>query len=297
MELRQLRHFLALASEGTFTQAATRETIVQSGLSSSISALERDLGVLLYVRNSRPIRLTAEGEALVPFARRTLDAAESASQAVREVHGALTGKLRIGTVQTRGTAYRLSEWLGEFSKLYPGLDIFIQQLSATRQLEMLVTGELDCVIGRTMGATPAGLETTAITSEPLVLVCARSHPLAGKTVDLPALAHERFVETLPGWASRVQTDAAFAAAGVTRRITCEVGEWGMVTDLVGVGLGIAFVPDVLLDGRDDLATVTVSGSTLALTVALIRPTSHASTPAARRFSEFVEQKLSSTAHT
>jgi DNA-binding transcriptional LysR family regulator len=266
---------------------------VQSGLSSSIGALERDLGVLLYVRNSRPIRLTAEGKALVPFARRTLDAADAASQAVREVHGALSGTLRIGTVQTRGTAYRLSEWLGEFSQLYPGLDIFIQQLPATRQLELLVAGELDCVIGPTTGITPAGLETTAITSEPLLLACARRHPLAGKTVDLTALANERFIETLPGWASRVQTDAAFAAAQVSRRITCEVGEWGMVTDLVEVGLGIAFVPDVLLDGRDTLATITVSGSTLALSIALIRPTNHASTPAARRFSDFAQQKLGS----
>jgi len=291
MELRQLRHFLALASEGSFTRAATRETIVQSGLSSSITALERDLGVLLYVRNTRPVRLTAEGEALVPFARHTLDAADAASQAVREVHGALGGKLRVGTVQTRGTVYRLSEWLGEFSRLYPGLDIFIQQLPATRQLEMLVAGELDCVIGPTTGTTPPGVETTAITSDPLLLACARNHPLAGKTVELAALANERFIETLPGWASRAQTDAAFAAARVARRITCEVGEWGMVTDLVGVGLGIAFVPDVLLEGRDTLATITVVDSSLALSIALIRPTSHASTPAARRFSEFVQQKL------
>jgi DNA-binding transcriptional LysR family regulator len=291
MELRQLRHFLALASEANFTRAAARENIVQSGLSSSITALERDLGVLLYVRNTRPVRLTAEGEALVPFARYALDAADAAGQAVREVHGGLSGKLRIGTIQTRGTAYRLSEWLGEFSQLYPGLDIFIQQLAATRQIEMLEAGELDCVIGPTMGSIPTGLEITAITSEPLVLACDLDHPLAGTTVDLSVVGNERFIETLPGWASREQTDAAFAAAQVARRITCEVGEWGMVTDLVGVGLGIAFVPDVLVNGRDDLASITVADLSLALSIALIRPTNHAATPAARRFSEFVHQKL------
>jgi DNA-binding transcriptional LysR family regulator len=291
MELRHLRHFVALASERNFTRAAARENIVQSGLSSSITALERDLGVLLYVRGTRPVRLTPEGEVLLPLARYTLDAADTASQAVREVNGALSGKLRIGTVQTRGTAYRLSEWLGEFSLLYPGLDIFIQQLPAARQVEMLVVGELDCVVGPTIGGIPAGLETTAITSEPLLLACEPSHPLAGKRVDLAALADERFIETLPGWASRQQTDAAFAAARITRRVTCEVGEWGMVTDLVRVGLGIAFVPDVLLYPHDDLATITVAGVSLALTIALIRPASQASTPAARRFSEFVQQKL------
>ena len=295
MELRQLRHFLALASESNFTRAAARENIVQSGLSSSIAALEHDLGVLLYVRSTRPVRLTAEGEALVPFARYALDAADAASQAVQEVHGGLSGKLRVGTIQTRGTAYRLSAWLGEFSQLYPRLDIFIQQTSAARQIEMLDAGELDCVIGPTTGSIPAGLEVTVITSEPLVLACDRNHPLAGTTVELAALTHERFIETLPGWSSREQTDAAFAAAGVGRRITCEVGEWGMATDLVGVGLGIAFVPDVLVAGRDDLASVAVDNLSLALTIALIRPTSHASTPAARRFSEFVHSKLASPA--
>jgi DNA-binding transcriptional LysR family regulator len=296
MELRNLRHFLALASEHNFTHAAARENIVQSGLSSSITALERDLGVLLYVRHTRPVRLTAEGEALVPFARRALDAADAAGQAVREVHDALSGTLRIGTGQTRGTADRLSEWLGEFAQLYPGLDIFIQQLPATRQVEMLVAGELDCVIGPTPESIPDGLETTVITSEPLVLVCAHNHPLAGETVDLAALVSERFIETLPGWATRAQTDAAFASARIARRITCEVGEWGMVTGLVGVGLGIAFVPDVLLDGRANLETITVAGLSIALTIALIRPTSHSSTPAARRFSEFVPKKLESAAH-
>jgi DNA-binding transcriptional LysR family regulator len=64
MEIRHLRHFLSLASEGNFTRAAARETIVQSGLSSSIAALERDLGVPLYVRNTRPVRLTERAAAL-----------------------------------------------------------------------------------------------------------------------------------------------------------------------------------------------------------------------------------------
>ncbi|MCU1597666.1 MAG: transcriptional regulator, LysR family [Glaciihabitans sp.] len=291
MEIRHLRHFLALASEGNFTRAAARESIVQSGLSSSIAALERDLGVLLYVRNTRPVRLTAEGTALVPFARRTLDAADAASQAVREVHGALSGKLRIGTVQTRGNARRLSEWLGEFTLLYPGLDLFIQQMPANRMIAMLTAGDLDCVVGPATDSPPAVLDITHITSESLELACLPHHPLAGKMVDLTALAGERFVETHPGWASRMQTDAAFAAAGITRRVTCEVGEWGMVIDMVKAGLGIAFVPDVLRKAEDDLATIVVKGLSLPRTIDLILPSGHAATPAARRFADFVQQQL------
>ena len=65
MELRQLRHFLALVEERSITRAAKRELIVQSGLSNSLQALERELATPLYIRGTRPVRLTAAGEALV----------------------------------------------------------------------------------------------------------------------------------------------------------------------------------------------------------------------------------------
>jgi DNA-binding transcriptional LysR family regulator len=295
MEIRQLRHFLALASEQNFTRAAALENIVQSGLSASVGSLERDLGVLLYVRNTRPVRLTAEGEALVPFARHTLDAADAASQAVREVHGALSGKLRIGTVQTRSPAYQLSDWLGDFALQYPGLDIFILQLTAVDMETLLITGQLDCVVGPATARRIPGLEVTSITSEQLVLACMPSHPLAGKTVNLDALEGERFVETLPGWTTRAQTDAAFAAARVSRRVSCEVGEWSIVTDLVRVGLGIAFIPDMLLTRGEGLATIQVNDVSLTRMIDLILPSGHAATPAAQRFADFVRKRIAVSA--
>jgi pimeloyl-ACP methyl ester carboxylesterase len=84
MELRQLRHFLALVEERSITRAANRELIVQSGLSNSLQALERELGTPLYVRGTRPVRRTAAGDALVGPARRTLTSAAQAEQAVHQ---------------------------------------------------------------------------------------------------------------------------------------------------------------------------------------------------------------------
>src|SRR3954453_8449666 len=96
MELRQLRHFLAVVEERSITQAAKRELIVQAGLSNSIHALERELGTPLYVRGTRPVRLPAAGEALVGAARRTLTSAAQAEQAVHQTRDALIGTLRVG---------------------------------------------------------------------------------------------------------------------------------------------------------------------------------------------------------
>ena len=83
MELRQLRHFLALAQERSVTRAARSELIVQSGLSNPLQALERELGTPLYVRGTGPVRLTAAGEAL-------------AEQAVQRTRDVLPGTLRLG---------------------------------------------------------------------------------------------------------------------------------------------------------------------------------------------------------
>jgi DNA-binding transcriptional LysR family regulator len=295
MEIRHLKHFLALASERNFTKAAAREAIVQSGLSSSVGALERDLGVLLYVRNTRPVRLTAEGEALVPFARHTLDAADAAGQAVREAHGALSGRLRIGTVLTSGASCPLSEWLGEFAVDYPGIDIHVQQLPAAQMMRMISVGELDCVVGPSSTGEAGGLEVSAVSAERLLLSCRTDHPLAGSTVDIRELAGERFVETQPGWATRADADTAFAAAGVSRRIACEVGEWTMLLDLVRVGMGIAFLPEHLTIDQPDISTIEVTGVGLYRRIDLIVPTGHAATPAARRFANHVQRALSARA--
>ena len=146
MELRHLRHFVSLAEERSFTAAASRELIVQSGLSSSVRALEKEMGALLFVRGTRPVRLTAEGEALLPAARHALDAAEAARQAVRDVHGVLTGTLRIGALQTSGHTLPFAAWLAQFSRAHPGVDISVRELPSVRMLNMVADGELDCAL-------------------------------------------------------------------------------------------------------------------------------------------------------
>lgn len=92
MELRQLELFVAVAEELRFTRAAQRMNIVQSGLSSSIGALERELDAKLLVRSAQAVRRTREGEALLAEARRVLAAAGAAQAAVAAVAGGLRGR-------------------------------------------------------------------------------------------------------------------------------------------------------------------------------------------------------------
>lgn len=243
MELRQLRHFLALAEEQNFTRAAGRENIVQSGLSNSIHSLERELETPLYVRGSRPIRLTAAGFALEGPARRTLSSAGYARQAVRDTREAISGTLRLGAMQLAEHVVPLAEYVAKFVRDYPGITVQIQQLGAVEMLAMVESGELDCAIVPAPPSAGHRLRLVKLGRESMKLAVGPEHPLAReKTVRLSQLEGERFVEVPQAWTSRLLNDAAFAGQGLARTIVCEVNSWDLVLQFVGAGVGVAIVP-------------------------------------------------------
>ncbi|BDZ57966.1 LysR family transcriptional regulator [Barrientosiimonas endolithica] len=98
VDLRQLEYFLAVAEELSFTRAAHRLHVVQSGVSASIKSLERDVGAPLLDRSSKHVRLTDAGARLVPQAYAVLEAAQRARDAVAADDGELSGTVRLGTM-------------------------------------------------------------------------------------------------------------------------------------------------------------------------------------------------------
>src|SRR4051812_43529894 len=290
MELRQLRHFLALVEERSVTGAAKRELIVQSGLSNSIQALERELGTPLYVRGTRPVRLTAAGEALVGAARRTVTSAAQAEEAVHHTRDVLIGTLRLGISLSAQHLVPFASYLGEFARDHPGIDLRLQYAPGLTMISMLESGELDCVIGPAVRQVP-GVRMTPLAREPMLLVCRSDHRLADQAeVDLGQLADERFVEVPPGWTGRLLSDAAFAGEGIPRRIACEIGDWELFLELVSEGVGVGFAPvglryPVLTAPDSVLRLIAVSGVALERHIHLMLPSAGETSPAARRFAE------------
>src|SRR5580698_4398468 len=275
MELRQLRHFLALVEERSITRAAKRELIVQSGLSNSLQALERELGTPLYVRGTRPVRLTAAGEALVGPARRTVTSAAQAEQAVHHTRDVLIGTLRIGVSLSAQHLVPFASYLGEFTRDHPGVDLRLQYAPGLTMISMVGSGELDCVIGPAVSQVP-GVRMTR---------------LAGQArVSIRHLAGERFVEVPAGWTARLLSDAAFASEGIRRRVVCEVGDWELFLELVSAGVGIGFAPaglryPVLTAPGSVLRLIPVAGGRLERHIYLILPSVGETSPAARRFAD------------
>src|SRR5215469_1170785 len=122
MELRQLAYFVAIAEERNFTRAAERIPIAQPAISQQIRRLESELGEELFVRDRRGIRLTAAGELLLPHARAMLAGAEHAREAMTALRGLHTGHLAFGFVVPLPDE-RLAGLLGEFHRMYPGIEL------------------------------------------------------------------------------------------------------------------------------------------------------------------------------
>src|SRR5918999_450480 len=191
MEFRQLEHFVAVAEERHFTRAAQRLHIVQSGLSASIRALERELDAALFVRSTRRVELTPAGRALLPEARRTLAAARSATEAVAAVQGLLRGSLAVGTMQILPPTVDLVAVLGRFHARHPGVELRLHQAGTGTLLEGVAAGALDLAMVAPVGPVPQGISMRPLASDQLLAACAPGHRLAGRDqVDLPDLAGE-----------------------------------------------------------------------------------------------------------
>src|SRR5260370_28693659 len=290
MELRQLRHFLALVEERSIARAAKRELIVQSGLSNSLQALERELGTALDVRGTRRVGCAAGGEVLVGTVRRTLTSAAQAEQAVRHTRDVLIGTLRLGVSLSAQHLVPFASYLGEFTRDHPGIDLRLQYAPALTMISMVETGELDCVIGPAVSQVP-GVRMTRLAREPLHLVCRADRRLAEQAeVNMRQLANERFVEVPAGWTARLLSDAAFAGEGIPRRVVCEVGDWELFLELVSAGVGIGFAPvglqyPVLTAPDSVLRLVAVEGVHLERHIYLILPPAGETSPAAQRFAD------------
>jgi DNA-binding transcriptional LysR family regulator len=247
MEIRQLEHFAAVAEEESFTRAARRLNYVQSALSVSIQSLERELGLRLFDRDTRRVALTDAGEALLPAAHQTLASVEQTRDVAAELKGVVRGTLRIGIMQSLGFL-DVPALLGELHRRHPDVEIQMRPSpgGSVALLEELGRGGIDIAFASVID-DPAGVDIAELGTEELYLVGARElMPARRTTVNLTDLGDATFVEFPTGWGVRSVVDRAFAAAGVSRRVTIEVADVSTYLQLLDARLGVAVSPRSLL---------------------------------------------------
>jgi DNA-binding transcriptional LysR family regulator len=288
VELRHLEHFLAVAEEQSFTRAAARLHLVQSALSVSVRALERELGGRLFDRTTHRVELTDAGEALVPEARRTLAAADAARDAVAAVHGGVRGTVRIGIMHSL-SLIDLAALLTRYHRERPQVQL-IPRTAPAGSVELTAEveeGRLDLAFASLPGGYPATISARPLASEEMLLACPPDHPFARRRqIPLAELDGERFVDFPAGWGTRLAADRLFLEAGIRREIAVEVADIPNVIDLVKAGLGFAFVgPSTVPDSKGLSLRHVLPGP--VFTVSLITPELRPLSAAARVLADLI----------
>ena len=178
-ELRQLEYFIAVASEMNFSRAAQRVHVVQSALSTSVSKLEKELGVELFDRSRQQIKITPAGEMLREHARRVIHTARMAKDSMSEYRGELSGTVELGSLVSFG-ALDVPKVLGEFHRNYPLVRIRLRQsqTGSMAYLSAIADGSLDLALVSAPDRFPASIEMRMLCQEPMVFVCRPDHRLA-----------------------------------------------------------------------------------------------------------------------
>lgn len=248
MEQRQLQFFVAVAEELSFTRAARRTHAVQSTVSASVKALERDLGAPLFERSTTRVALTEAGKALLPEARRALDALDRARARVDGVRGEVTGVLKVGTLSGLA-AVDLRALVRDFAERHPRvqLSLAIDADGTEGLLEALRKRRLDVAFVGVQNQVPGVRLMPVATYHPRLIVPA-GHALADRDrVTRAEVAEEPFVDLPSGFCNRSRSDDDFGCAGFTRRIAVEVSDLSAVPGFVESGIGIALVPPLIAE--------------------------------------------------
>ena len=242
MDDRRLRYFLAIVDEGSVTRAAERLRVAQPSLSQAVRAFEQELGVELFHRVGRGLRLSAAGQALTGPARQILRAMDDARNAISGVVELRAGTLEIAALATLAVD-PMAKLIGRFRELHPGLRVTVLEPESADGVRALVR-EGACELGAAHLPLP-GDQLTAhpLGEQELLFVLPpdaapnREHPLGARE-----LAQTPLVVSPPGTSTRILLEQALATVGVTPQIAVQTAAREAIVPLVLAGAGAALLP-------------------------------------------------------
>jgi DNA-binding transcriptional LysR family regulator len=241
-ELRHLVYFHEVARQLHFRKAAEALAVAQPALSRQIAQLERELGVMLFVRSRRRVELTPAGRLLAERVEPLLRSLNGITKELEAMAGGETGHVRVAFTGL-AMATVLPGILREFNRRFPGIRLELNESPTSTQLSALQNGDIACGFFHPDAPTP-GLRTRLLLRERNGVLLPEGHPLAARAgLRLRDLASTPFVlfprKHNPGFYDRVL--AAFAQAGVTPAIAEEVWPRANGIGLVRAGLGATFM--------------------------------------------------------
>jgi DNA-binding transcriptional LysR family regulator len=240
MDERRLRYFLAVVEEGGVTAAAARLHIAQPSLSQALRAFETELGVELFHRAGRTLRLSSAGQELIGPARQALLAIDEARNAVSGVTELRSGTLELATLPTLAVE-PMATLIGRFRERYPGVQVQVREPESADGISDLVR-DGDCELGAAhLPLASDDLVTHPLGEQELLIVLPPGSPGQGP-VRPKELVETPLVVSPPGTSTRMLLEHALSDVGVTPRIAVETAAREAIVPLVLAGAGAALLP-------------------------------------------------------
>lgn len=242
MELRHIRYFLAVAEEKNFTRAAEVLAIAQPPLSRQIKDLEEELGCDLFVRKTRGLILTPEGEKFKQYAQRIISLANRSAEDIKEMNKGLQGILYLATVEGKAPEL-LALWIKEFHETYPHVQYNVWNGNTDDVVSRVQNGLCDMAI-ITTPYDQENMEGIEIYKEPWVAMIPNNHPLAtieDEEIDLKELLPYELI--IPSRQSRLQEiEDWFGPYDEEPKIICRIAHMINAYELTRHNVGISIYP-------------------------------------------------------
>jgi DNA-binding transcriptional LysR family regulator len=240
MELRHLRYFLGVAKARSFSRAATGLNVTQPALSRQIRDLEGELGIRLFDRVGRQVRLTPQGEDLLNRSRNALAAIEAIRDRARSLKEGWVGILRLGA-SPQVLQSVVAGFLRRYGRSHPAVEVQLIEAGGVRLVELVEAGELHLALGPTLASET--VRSRVLFPARILAVMSRANGLARRrVVTLTDLVTERLLLLRPEFATRQILDGALQVARLTPRIALETGDPHSLVSLAEAGRGVAIVP-------------------------------------------------------
>ncbi|ATF12162.1 LysR family transcriptional regulator [Brevibacillus porteri] len=283
MELLQLQYFLTVARMEHVTEAARSLHVTQSSLSKTIQRLEEDLGVPLFDRKGRKLRLNEFGSKFLCRVDRALFELEQGKLELRDLSNPEHGTLELAVT----TASTLPNILREFRKKRPDIQFHVQMLTTLEMVTLLHRGEIDFCLS-SPPIQEDGIECQIVFIDPILVAVPRGHRLADRSiVSLTDLKDEWFVGVKKGYGTRDFVDSICKSVGFTPKYVYEGDEPARLIQLVEAEIGIAFIPSTARDSREQIKYLRVENHELVREIALLWHKSRYISRAAQDFRDVV----------
>ncbi|MFA4133975.1 MULTISPECIES: LysR family transcriptional regulator [unclassified Brevibacillus] len=283
MELLQLQYFLTVARMEHVTEAARSLHVTQSSLSKTIQRLEEDLGVPLFDRTGRKLRLNGFGSKFLSRVERALFELEQGKLELHDLSNPEHGTLELAVT----TASTLPNILREFRKKRPDIQFHVQMLTTQEMVTLLHRGEVDFCLS-SPPIQDDDIECEIVFIDPILVAVPRGHRLADRSiVSLTELKDESFVGVKKGYGTRDFVDAICKSVGFVPTYVYEGDEPARLIQLVEAEIGIAFIPSTARDSREQITYLRVENHELVREIALLWNKSRYISRAAQEFREVV----------